>query len=298
MVAPWCHCSETYLCVQENKYKFFTGMMPLWLFALGRFYLDPNAVKVPYLNIFLPLLPIVIPMAVGLVIRRFLPKIADKIAWFARPWSVVVIIYALCFGMYVNWYMYEIMGSQAAKVIPPSILLPTLGYVIALGVAVLARRNWKQAVAISIETGIQNSSIPIIILQGSFPQPEGDVAAVMPVATSLFFSSPLILAWVVYIIWKRICTDSKNGDAKIADEEKEQDDTKRTDSGTFESVLDNSTEVTGIWKAHIFFPINDLFDDGPHFPQITFVGIFLIYGIYFLLSSKWKISLFLYSLYF
>ena len=237
--------------------------MPLWLLALGRFYLDTKAVKIPYLNIFLLLLPILIPTAAGVIIRRFWPKIADKISWFSRLWSVFFVIFVVGFGMYVNWYMFELIGSQAATVIPPSMLLPTLGYVIAFGIAKLARRKWKEAVTISIETGIQNAAIPIIILQGSFPQPEGDLAAVMPVATSLFFAVPLVLVWVVYTIWKRTRPDSKNKDSKNADEQREQDDTTKTEigtlesrddtarieNGTLESGLDGSKEVTRFWKV-------------------------------------------------
>ena len=215
-------------------------MMPLWLLILGRFYLDPEAVEIPYLNIFMLLLPVVIPMAVGVIIRRFSPKLANKIAVFTRPLSLAFIIYVIGFGMYVNWYMYEIMGSQAAKVIPAAVLLPTLGYVIALGIAVLARRKWKEVVAISIETGIQNSAIPIIILQGSFPQPEGDLAAVMPVATSLFFAAPLILVGIVYIVWKRTHPDANNNSKYTT--EGEHNNTQHTENGTIESSLNGPAE--------------------------------------------------------
>ena len=139
-------------------------MMPLWMFLLGRLFVDPKRMSIPYLQIFRSLLTIIIPCLVGLLIKRFLPKLADPIARFTRPFSGIFVLYILSFGTYVNIYMYIIMGT-VPKVIPAAILLPLLGYSIAFGIALLLRRTKRSAVAISIETGVQNASIPIIMLQ-------------------------------------------------------------------------------------------------------------------------------------
>ncbi len=179
-----------------------TGMMPLWIYAFGHFYLDDSHIEIPYLTVFRSLLTIVVPCAIGIIIRRFAPKVAEPIAKFCRPLSGIFVVYILTFGTYVNLYMYKIMGEMT-EVLPAAMLLPTMGYLCGLLLALLARRSKSAAVTISIETGVQNASIPIIMLQGNFPQPEGDLAAVMPVASSLFFTLPLLIAWVGIIIYER-----------------------------------------------------------------------------------------------
>ena len=177
--------------------------MPLWVYALGHFYLDPSEVKIPYASIARSILTIVIPVALGILIRHCNAKVADGVARFTRPFSGIFVLYVVGFGSYVNWYMYEIMAERPAEVIPSSILLPTIGYACGFLLAIAARRSWREAVTVAVETGVQNASIPIIVLQGSFPQPEGDLAAVMPVTTSLFYSIPILIAWVAYVLYRR-----------------------------------------------------------------------------------------------
>lgn len=139
-------------------------MMPLWMFLLGHTFIDSEQVDIPYMTIFRSLLTIIIPCLVGLLIKRFSPSVAAVIAKFTRPFSGIFVIYILSFGTYVNLYMYIIMGT-VPKVIVAAILLPLLGYSVAFGIALLLRRTKKSAVAIAIETGVQNASIPIIMLQ-------------------------------------------------------------------------------------------------------------------------------------
>lgn len=55
-------------------------MMPLWMFALGRYFvadLPGYEITVPYKNICYSLLMLVVPLCVGVLLRRFLPKLAS-----------------------------------------------------------------------------------------------------------------------------------------------------------------------------------------------------------------------------
>lgn len=56
-------------------------MMPLWMFALGRHFLvdlPGYEIKIPYNNICFSLLMLVVPMFLGVLVRRFRPKWAEN----------------------------------------------------------------------------------------------------------------------------------------------------------------------------------------------------------------------------
>ena len=112
--------------------------------------------------------------------------------------------------------MFEVIGDDLL-IIPAAFLLPCLGYLCGFIVAVLLRRNRKIAVTIAIETGVQNASIPILVLQRNFPQPAGDLAAVMPVAAAYFYSIPILIVWACLVIYRKytgtdpLAVDDKEG---------------------------------------------------------------------------------------
>jgi hypothetical protein len=121
-----------------------------------------------------------------------------------KPVTLLFIVFLLTYGTWVNWYMYVIMGT-VPQIIPAAILLPLFGYLLGFLIArFVARLELMRAATVGIETGYQNPSIPIVMLTGNFQQPEGDLGAVMPVATAFFTPVPLYF-WYLYIEIKRKC---------------------------------------------------------------------------------------------
>ncbi len=156
---------------------------------------------------------------------RFLPKIAEKIAKAVRPFSAIFVIFILGFGTYVNWYMVDIIEDDLI-ILPACFLLPVLGYLCGFLAAIIFRQGRKVATTISIETGVQNASIPILVLQRSFPQPVGDLAAVMPLATAYVYSIPILCAWAGLVAYSR-CTGK---DPLATEEGKTEDAAKEKDT--------------------------------------------------------------------
>jgi len=216
------------------------GMMPLWIFALGRVYLDPSIVEIPYMSLARSILTIVIPLAVGIIIRKCSAKTADKFALYTKPFSGIFILYALGFGLYVNWYMFEIISNKPVQVIPSAILLPLIGYISGFALAKLTRRTNSQAVTISLETGVQNAGIPIVILQGSFPQPEGDVAAVMPIAVAIFYTVPIVIAWIIYTIYNKLNPEEDSEEEKA---DADGEDNNRWDNMAYKSDVTDEKSI-------------------------------------------------------
>ena len=115
--------------------------------------------------------------------------------------------------------MYIIMGT-VPEIIPAATLLPWFGFFLGFIIAYLpAQLGKKKAVTVGIETGYQNPSIPIIMLQGNFVQPEGDLGAVMPIATALFTQIPLLVYYIYLEIRARSCKGMVGGQEKDVEEQ-------------------------------------------------------------------------------
>ncbi|VDL97482.1 unnamed protein product [Schistocephalus solidus] len=93
-------------------------MTPLTLFIYGRFFLDMQQIKIPYLRIVGQLLYVVIPIIAGMLITRYLPKAAIQIRRGLQPLSLLFLAVILGFGTYVNLPIYALIG-------PFPLLLPT-----------------------------------------------------------------------------------------------------------------------------------------------------------------------------
>ena len=167
-------------------------MMPFWLFALGRFYMNFNKIKIPYGNIVTGLIAIVVPCGLGILIRKFKPNIAHFIIKTIRPLSYAFIIFVVGFGSLSNIFIYILMGRHW-YIVPAALGLPYLGFLLGYVFSIILRQPRYRALTISIETGIQDTGIAIVLLQSSFPMPEGDQASSLAMAAALFMPLPLIL---------------------------------------------------------------------------------------------------------
>ena len=75
---------------------------------------------------------------------------------------------------------------------------------------------------ISIETGIQNSGIAILVLLYSMSQPEGDIGAVMPLVVSFLTPFPLLFAYVALSIKEGRCCRAEEKDVSVEQLEQHQ----------------------------------------------------------------------------
>ena len=132
---------------------------------------------------------------------------------FIKPFALLFLIFLLTFGLYTNRYVFSILAEYPFLLLP-ALLQPYLGFSIAFLIAkTLGQQPRHRAITIAIETGIQNIAIPMTLLQNSFEQPLGDLAAVMPVTTALFTPLPLMATFVFLVIRNRFCPKPKQHDA-------------------------------------------------------------------------------------
>ncbi|KAL5103823.1 Ileal sodium/bile acid cotransporter [Taenia crassiceps] len=194
------------------------GMMPLMLFIFGRFFIDIHSLRIPYLLIVGQLCYIAVPVMLGMVVKWRLPRVGHLLVRLLRPLSFLFIATIIGFGVYTNLAIYRLIGIYPV-IVPTATALPWIGFFLAGFLAFICRRSRSEILTISIETGIHNSGIAILVLIYSMPQPEGDIGAVMPIVVSIFTPLPLaailigqrIKAKKLSCPWRRRTKDGKIG---------------------------------------------------------------------------------------
>jgi sodium/bile acid cotransporter 3/5 len=149
------------------------AMMPAWIFTLGRVILDDADIVIPYAKLLMYVTCLIVPLGIGLLITRFLPKVSKFLVKVLKPLALFLIMFILIFGVWANLYMFKLMTW---KVLATGMALPWLGFAFGCTVARLAGRPVEDVTAIAIETGLQNTGVSIFVLWFTFGHPIGDLA--------------------------------------------------------------------------------------------------------------------------
>lgn len=170
------------------------GMMPLWVFLLGR-HMSPEtgALSIPFGNIVSSLVGLAVPLAVGMLIKRFKPKWALKLSKYIKPVTLIVIVTILVLSVTVNRYIFLLMTWQALLC---GALVSWSAYIFGALAAFVGRLSREQIIAVAIEIAFQNSGIAVVILYTSLPLPDADLVIVPVVCQTILQGVPL---YVIYI---------------------------------------------------------------------------------------------------
>ncbi|XP_027236984.2 ileal sodium/bile acid cotransporter [Penaeus vannamei] len=170
--------------------------LPAWVYALARtIFQDGHFSKLPYKNIAMLVVGLVLPLSIGLVIKRCSPRVALVLKRLLKPISIIFIVFMMTFGVYANLYIFAFFSWKVALA---GILLPWLGFLFGAVASLVCRRSWEEAIAISIETGVQNTGLSIGILKVALQEfaPLGDITMVIPVAVATMTPIPLTIAYI------------------------------------------------------------------------------------------------------
>ncbi len=88
------------------------GTIPLWLFLLGRSIFDRANLGVPYVQVTLIAISLLIPLAIGLLIQKFLPKLSKFLVKIMEKLSLLFLIIIVIFGIFTNQYMMPLFGWE------------------------------------------------------------------------------------------------------------------------------------------------------------------------------------------
>ena len=177
-----------------------TGMLPLWMYTLGKQVYADTKTAVPLENILSTLVSMTVCLGIGLLFQRYLPRVAAFCKRILAPVSVMMIIFIITFGTYANLYMFKLMNVSILFAAGISVWI---GFAVGYSLAWILRLPVKDQIAISVETGIQNTGIAIVLLGLSLPPPNNDIATVVPVAASIMTPIPLTIVWIIMKCRKR-----------------------------------------------------------------------------------------------
>lgn len=88
------------------------GMMPLWLFTLGRTIFQRAELGVPYARIIEMSAGLLIPLAIGLLIQRFMPRTTKVLVRILKPVSLILILFIVIFAIITNLYIFQLFSWQ------------------------------------------------------------------------------------------------------------------------------------------------------------------------------------------
>uniref|UniRef100_A0A8R1XU05 Uncharacterized protein n=1 Tax=Onchocerca volvulus TaxID=6282 RepID=A0A8R1XU05_ONCVO len=180
-------------------------MIPLWMWLLGFRFLDtfyPEAViKVPYIKIVVSLVTLIVPLIFGITISYFKPALQFQARKIMRPFIIFVLLFLIGFGALANIYMIRLLTWRTVF---GSLLLPWCGFAIGCFTSVILRQPPANVTSIAIETGIQNTGLAIMLLKFSFPDPDADISALIPVICATMTPVPLLFIAMIHWIWGKL----------------------------------------------------------------------------------------------
>ncbi|XP_068564309.1 hepatic sodium/bile acid cotransporter-like [Cebidichthys violaceus] len=141
------------------------GMMPLLLSLYCRGFDLQNAV--PYIEITISLVMILIPCGIGILINHYRPQYTKIISRVGLTFMVIAV-----FGVIILSIL--AVGSSILTVLSPSLmassaLMPFIGYSFGYIISCLFRLNQSESRTVSMETGCQNVQVCSTILKLAFP---------------------------------------------------------------------------------------------------------------------------------
>jgi len=188
-------------CIMIIVTRAVVGMIPLWLFTLGQVLIkDGTRITIPYVNIMIMMACYLIPVITGLLIKRYCKRLSAVIVRSLRPIYIIFILFMFTFGVWSNLYVFRLIRPL---LLLAGCLLPYVGFLLSGLAAFLLRQPPPRILTIAIETGIQNTGLPIVLMKFSLPQPEADLSIVGPIVIAMFMPLPLWLAFIVTVIRRR-----------------------------------------------------------------------------------------------
>ena len=118
----------------------------------------------------------------GVLLNQYLPKVISKVIYLAPPSAVILI--SLIVGSIVGQGK-EVILDSGGRLLLGLFLLHFLGFLIGFIISWGVFKNWKVAKTISIEVGMQNSGLGVVLARENFTSP---LVAVPAALSSLIHS--------------------------------------------------------------------------------------------------------------
>lgn len=177
-------------------------MMPANSYLYSRVLGLSGTFHVPVSKIMSTLLFILVPVSVGMVIKRRLPEKANRLERIIRPLSFIL----MSVGIYLTFRMgFMLLKTVTLEVLLLGVLVPALGSLFGFSFAKISRLPLPVCKTVGIESGMLNSFLALAVIQLSFSQPKADLASVAPFTVAMCAGCEMLLILLFYKAKKR-CT--------------------------------------------------------------------------------------------
>ena len=135
-----------------------------------------------------------VPMALGMILRRFNAAFADRASVWLRPASLIVLIAVIAFSVYVSL---ELVLQNIAQAGPAAYVLNVLAMAIGVGLGYVLRLNEPDRLTLSIEVGIHNATLATFLSLTIL----GDIALAI---TPTIYGVIMLLNALILVRWFRM----------------------------------------------------------------------------------------------
>nr|XP_004657075.2 sodium/bile acid cotransporter 5 [Jaculus jaculus] len=169
-------------------------MMPVNSYIYSRTLGLSGVFHIPIFKIVSTLLFILIPVSVGMVIKRRMPEKAHFLERVIRPLSLLLMFA----GSYLVFRMGAVFLEKATlEVLLLGLLVPALGLLFGYSFAKVCMLPLSVCKTIAIESGVLNSFLALAIIQLSFPQSKADLASMAPFTVAICSGCEMLLILLV-----------------------------------------------------------------------------------------------------
>ncbi|XP_054471895.1 ileal sodium/bile acid cotransporter [Anoplopoma fimbria] len=176
------------------------GMMPLCLLIYTSAWTSTSTIQIPYDSIGITLVSLLIPIALGMYVKRRWPEAAKKIL---KVGSIagfcLIIIIAVVGGI-----LYQSSWTIAPALWIIGTIYPFIGFGLGFFMARFTGQPWNRCRTIALETGFQNSQLCSTIVQLSFSPAELEVMFSFPLIYSIFQLVAAVISVGSYQAYKRL----------------------------------------------------------------------------------------------
>ena len=149
---------------------------------------------IPRENIIATLVLLLVPVAIGMVLRKFNSNVGAVTEFMGSMLAIFFILFLIVSWIPRNW---EFLLTTTWATYFGSVVLGLFGFALGYGFSILLKLHPRNARTVALETGIQNGPLAIAIIAFTFAGTEAQAIMAVPVLYSLFIviTSTLVTLW-------------------------------------------------------------------------------------------------------
>ncbi|MDB4111592.1 bile acid:sodium symporter family protein [Yoonia sp.] len=149
---------------------------------------------IPRENIIATLVLLLVPVAIGMVLRKFNSNVGAVTEFMGSMLAIFFILFLIVSWIPRNW---EFLLTTTWATYFGSVVLGLFGFALGYGFSILLKLHPRNARTVALETGIQNGPLAIAIIAFTFAGTEAQAIMAVPVLYSLFIviTSTMVTLW-------------------------------------------------------------------------------------------------------